>query len=170
MNIQSCFKIAYVVKTHGLKGEVTLSLLPECPSLDQVRSAFVEIRSQLVPHFVESTSVKGTRAYVKFEGINSPELADALKGCSIYLDRRLRPELPKGEYYNDELIGFEVIDRVSGSLGIVKEILETGANRHVALLRNGKEVLIPMNGPFIKSVNKSKKQIRVELPEGLLEL
>jgi 16S rRNA processing protein RimM len=170
MNIQSCFKIAYVKKTHGLKGEVTLSLLPECPSLGEIKSLFVQVDSQLVPYFIESASVKGTQAYVKLEGIQSPEAAIALKGCSLYLPKSLRPDLPKGKFYHDEIVGFEVIDSVSGTLGTVHEILETGVNRHVAILRDGKEVLIPMNGPFIKSINKSKKQIRVELPDGLLEL
>jgi 16S rRNA processing protein RimM len=170
MNVDSCFKIAYVMKIHGLKGEVTLSLLPECPDLGEVHSVFLQVRSQLVPCFIESVSVKGIRAYIKFEGVNSPEGAMALKGCSVYLPKTVRPALPKGEYYNDELTGFEVMDPVHGSLGTVREVLETGANKHLAIIRNGREVLIPMNGPFIKSVNKSKKQVRVEVPDGLLEL
>jgi 16S rRNA processing protein RimM len=48
--------------------------------------------------------------------------------------------------------------------------MEAGPNRFLVVDHKGKEVLIPINGPFIKSVNKSKKKITVELPEGFLEL
>ncbi len=48
--------------------------------------------------------------------------------------------------------------------------MEAGPNRFLVMDHNGKEVLIPINGPFIKSVNKSKRKITVELPEGFLDL
>ncbi len=170
MNVDSCFPIAYVLKSHGLKGEVTLTLLPECPSFDGIQSVFLQIRSQLVPHFIESSSVKGIRAYVKFEGVNSAEDAEGLRGSSIYLPRSLRPGLPKGEFYSDEVKGFTVEDARIGLLGSVTEVLETGAGRHLVVVHQGKDVLIPLNGPFIKSVNKLKRSIRVDLPDGLLDL
>jgi len=170
MNIKSCFQIAYVMKTHGLKGEVTLTLLPECPTLDGLKSVFLQAGSNLVPYFIETASVKGTRAYVKLEGVDSSTSAAELKGCSIFIPKNLRPAREKGEFYSDEVVGFEVVDATLGNLGTVKEVMETGANRHLVILRNGHEVLIPLNGPFIKGVNRSKSQIRVELPDGLLDL
>jgi 16S rRNA processing protein RimM len=170
MHVDSCFKIAYVVKAHGLKGELTLALLPECPDLSGLSPVFLEIKNQLVPQFIETASVKGTKAYVKFEGVDSLDSAHALKGCSLYLPIKHRPGLPKGQFYGDEVAGFEVVDATLGSLGTVKEVLETGASRHLVVLRDAREVLIPLNGPFIKSLNKSKKRILVDIPEGLLEL
>lgn len=170
MTLDACFKIAYVTKTHGLKGEVTLTLLPDCPALDGIDVFFLEIKGTLVPHFRESLSVQGNKAYIKWEGINTPEAASALKGTSLYLPRKLRPSLPKGEFYSDEVTGFEVIDLSAGTLGKVKEVQEIGPNRHLVVDHEGKEVLIPVHGPFIQSVNKSRKRISVELPEGFLDL
>ena len=170
MNVDSCYQIAYVLKAHGLKGEVTLTLLPECPALESLESVFLEIRSQLVPHFIASCSTKGVKAYVKFEGVNSPEAAEGLKGSAIYIPKNMRPGLAKGEFYDDEITGFAVEDTKLGPVGTVREVLVTGAGNHLVVLHNGKDALIPMNGPFIKSVNKSKKVIRVDLPDGLLDL
>lgn len=170
MNPDSCFKIAYVMKTHGLKGEVTLALLPECPDLDSIDVFFLERKGHLVPHFPQSISIKGTKAYVKWEGVDSPEAAATLKGISVYLPKKLRPSLPKGEFYNDEVIGFEVSDGTLGLLGKVTEIQESGVARHLVVDHSGKEIMIPLNGPFIKSLNKSKKRITVDLPEGFLDL
>ncbi|MBL7850259.1 MAG: 16S rRNA processing protein RimM [Cyclobacteriaceae bacterium] len=170
MNVDACFKIAYVMKSHGLKGEVTLALLPLCPDLETMDAYFLEIGGQLVPHFLQAVSVKGTKAYVKFEGVDTPEAAAALKGASVYMPKKSRPSLPKGEFYNDEVIGFEVVDTNQGTLGKVSEIQETGISRHLVVDREGKEVMIPLNGPFLKSLNKSKKRITVELPDGFLDL
>ena len=170
MKFEDCFKIAYIVKTHGLKGEVTLSLSAECPDLHDVDSLFLDVRGQLVPHFVQSVSMKGAKAFIKLEGINTLEDAFSLKGSSVYLSKKMRPSQPRGKFYNDEVVGFEVTDLVQGPLGFVKEVQENGANRHLIVLYLGREIMIPLNGPFIKGVNKTAKRFSVELPDGFLDI
>jgi 16S rRNA processing protein RimM len=78
--------------------------------------------------------------------------------------------LGRGEFYDDEITGFAVNDEVTGDLGKVREIIEAGPNKLIAVDNGVKEVLIPVNGPFIKSINKSRKTIIVELPDGFLDL
>lgn len=170
MKFDDCFKIAYVLKTHGLKGEVTLSLGPECPDLEDLTSIFLEVKGQPVPYFIQSISPKGTKAFIKLEGVNSIDEAAPLKGCSVYIPKAFRPALPRGEFYNDEVIGFEVADQIQGPLGAVKEVQENGANRHLIVLYLGREIMIPLNGPFIKHINKTSRTFTVELPDGFLEI
>jgi 16S rRNA processing protein RimM len=170
MTIEDCFKIGYIAKTHGLKGEVTIVMTPECPDLDELKSVFAEINKTLVPYFFESISLKGDKAFIKFEDVNSIDQANLLKGSSLYLPKSERAKLSRGEFYNDEVVDFEVTDSEVGAIGKVIEVFESGPNRFLVVDHNGKEVMIPLNGPFIKSVNKSKKKISVELPEGFLEI
>jgi 16S rRNA processing protein RimM len=170
MKIEDCFKIGYVAKTHGLKGEVTLAMSSECPDLSKLKSVFIEVNQNLVPFFFETVSEKGDKAFIKFEDVNTIDQANELKGCSLYLQKNERPKLTRGEFYNDEVIGFEVTDKEAGSLGLVSEIYENGPNRFLMIDFQGKEIMIPLNGPFVKSVNKSKKKIGVELPEGFLDI
>src|SRR6478736_1171111 len=141
MKTEECFKIGYVSKTHGLKGEVTIVLSPECPELDLVKSLFVEIKQSLVPFFLEEVSEKGDKAFIKFEDVNSIEKANELKGCSLYLPKSERAKLGRGEFYNDEVVGFEVSDKEAGFLGLVTEIFENGPNRFLMVDWNGKEVM-----------------------------
>lgn len=169
MDINSCFKIGYIAKTHGLKGGVTATFI-EAGEFDSLESVFIEIKHSLVPYFIETYSDRGEKGFITFEGVNTFEQAEALKGCSIYLPKTVRPKLKRGDFYNDEVIGFEVEDLYAGFLGEVKEIMESGPNRLLSVDRSGKEVLIPINSPFIKSVNKSKKKIQTELPAGFLDL
>lgn len=169
MNKETCYKIGYVAKTHGLKGEVTL-IITEAVDLENVRSLFLEIRNNLVPYFIEHFSDRQDKVFIKFEEVNTAEQAALLKGASIYLDKSLRPKLVRGEFYDDEIIGFTAEDSTSGVLGTVTGVIQSGASRLIQIDNNGKEVLIPVNAPFITSVNKSKKKIALDLPEGFLEI
>jgi len=160
MEKDKSFKIGFIARSHGLKGEVTLVLGPDCPDLGTVKSLFVETAGSLVPFFIEAVSVRGTKAFLKLEEVNTPERADSLKGSSLYLPKTERPKLDRGDFYSDEVIGFEVSDVEMGPLGTVNDVLENGPMRYLSVLHNGKEVMIPVNGPFITSVNKAKKKIQ----------
>jgi 16S rRNA processing protein RimM len=169
MDIRDSYKAGYVIKTHGLKGEVTIAILPECPDLAGIEALFLERKQQLVPYIVETVSLKGNKAFLKLEDVNTLEEATELKGSSIYLPKTQRPKLAKGEFYADEVIGFEVADE-QRVLGTVKEVVEAGPNRFLALDVDNRETLIPVSGPFIKSVNRTSKKIKVELPDGFLDI
>lgn len=170
MDISDCFKIGYVARTHGLKGEVTIVLGQECPDLTSAKSILLERNNQLIPFIIETVSIKADKSFLKLEDIHSIDEAQALKGSSLYLPRKERPKLPKGEFYNDEVIGYEVIDESTGILGAVHDVFEQGANRHLIIYRDAKEIMIPVTGPFITGINKTKKNISVDLPDGFLEI
>jgi 16S rRNA processing protein RimM len=169
MEKAKCFKIGYVAKTHGLKGEVTIMYTDDA-DLESIKSVFVEQNDNLVPYFIDHVSSRLDKAFVKFEDVNTLEAANQLKGCSVYLDKTLRPKLKKGEFYDDEVIDFVVEDEELGLLGSIKEVVASGPNRLLSIDYLGKEVLVPINGPFIQSVNKTKKKIIVQLPDGFLDL
>ena len=170
MTLKESFKIGFIAKTHGLKGEVTIHMTPECPDLTEFKSCFVEKNQNLIPYFLETVSLKGDKAFIKLEDVDTIEQASDLKGCSLYLPKAEREKLGRGEFYNDEVIGFEVTDNEAGAIGLVREVFESGPNRFLMIDHQGKEVMIPLNGPFIKGVNKSKKKINVELPDGFLDI
>jgi len=168
MTFEDCFKIGYISKTHGLKGEVTAVFEVEI-EWEDLTSLFIDSRGSLVPYFVEKISGTSSKPFIKFEGIQSLEHASALKGCSIYILKAARAKPKRGEFYDDEVVGFKVEDKNLGLLGLVKEIQSQGANRLLSIFQGPKEILIPINAPFITSINKTKKLILVELPEGFLD-
>jgi len=169
MEKEKCFKIGYVAKTHGLKGEVTLNM-SEDVDFNTFKSVFIEQQGSLVPYFISSFSDRGDKVFIKFDDIDTSEKATLLKGSSIFLPKEVRPKLKRGEFYDDEVIGFTVIDENLGELGEITEVSSAGPNRLLTLLFNGKEVLIPVNSPFVISSNKTKKIIKVVLPDGFLDI
>ena len=169
MTFEDCFKVGYISKTHGLKGEVTAIMEVEAV-LEDATSLFLDLKGTLVPYFVEKISGTPGKLFIKLEGVQSLEQASSLKGCSLYMLKSTRAKLKRGEFYDDEIVGFEVKDKNWGFLGEVKEIQSQGANKLLAIIQNGKETLIPIQGPFITSINKTKKSILVELPDGFLDI
>ena len=138
--------------------------------LSSLDSVFLEQNNRLVPYFIETVSGQGGKAFLKFEGIDSAEAAKLISKQSVYVSKSLRPQREPGEFYDDEINDFEVVDAHLGVLGKIDGVVAAGPNRLLSLEYHGKEVLIPTNGPFIKSINKTRKKIEVELPEGFLEI
>ena len=171
MEIESCFKIGWIVKPHGLKGEVTVMLEDDAPGdFSSIESIFIEQNNRLVPYFIQAISFHGKKAYVKFDDINSAEDAGRISKQSLYIQKALRPTARRGEFYDDEVIDFEVHDEEKGLLGKIREVMQAGPNRLLVVDYNNKEVLIPVNGPFITNINKTKKRVSTSLPQGFLEI
>ena len=171
MDLSSSYKVGYVLKPHGLKGEVTISLEADAPDFSEVESIFLEKDNRLVPYFIESISIRDTKAFVKFEEVDSMDDAQAISKRALYLPKSTRPKSGRGEFYDDEVVGFDVEDESAGHLGKVTAVVDAGTNKLLVVVSAlGKEVLVPVNGPFITSINKSKKKIAVSLPEGFLDI
>lgn len=171
MTTETCYKIGFIMKPHGLKGQVTISLDPEAPrDFEEIDTVFLDLKEKLLPFFIEAISLKGNKAFLKLEGIDTPEDAQRVSKSSIYLPKSTRPKSGRGEFYDDEVIGFEVVDSALGMLGPITEIVVAGPNKLLSVSYHQKEVLIPLNSPFIEGVNKSKKKVTVTLPDGYLEI
>jgi 16S rRNA processing protein RimM len=169
MDIKECFKVGYISKTHGLKGEVT-AIFQDDFDWDELTSIFLEFNGSLVPYFLESVSDRGDKSFLKFEGIDSLKEADGLKGRGVFLPKSIRPKLKRGQFYDDEVVGFSVEDEIMGEMGIVSEVQSHGLNRLLVIIYKQKEILVPIDSPFVTSVNKSHKSIKLKLPEGYLEV
>ena len=171
MNIGECFHLGYVIKKHGLNGEVNVLLDVDFPDQYQnMESVFVEINDKLVPFFIDRISVKGNKAVVKFEDVDSADDADDLKGFKLYLPVTLLPKLNDDKFYYHEIIGFRVMDEVLGDVGEVKDVYTSVKQDLLAVDHQGREVLIPVNDGIVKGVNRELGHLLVTMPEGLLDI
>jgi 16S rRNA processing protein RimM len=171
MKKDALVKVGFIMRPHGLKGEVTARLTPECPDLREARFLVVELPKQGQKHLLlESVNVQGDKTYLKFEGFNSVEDVGDLQKCSLLLPKSQLPHLAKGEFYDDDVSGFTVVDANYGPLGSLREIVRTGAVRMLSVSYQGRELLIPINEHFVTGINRRKKEVAVTLPEDYLEI
>lgn len=172
MTKEECFYLGKIVKKYSFKGELLAKLDTDQPELfEDLDAVFVQVRNSLVPFFVEHSQLhKSDLLRLKFEDVNSEEEADHLIKSELYLPLSLLPKLEGNKFYFHEVIGFTVKDVNFGNIGTITSINDSTAQALFVIDRNGKEILIPMNDEFIKKVNRSKKTIVVETPEGLIDL
>jgi 16S rRNA processing protein RimM len=172
MRKEDCFYLGKIVRKHSFKGEVVIKLDTDEPELYQeMESVYVDFGNNLVPFFIEKSSLhKGNQLRVRFEDVNSEADADAILKSDIYLPLTLLPKLSGDQFYFHEIIGFKVVDRNFGVVGIIVKINETAAQPLFEIDREGTVILIPMVDEFIKKVDRENKKIEVQTPEGLIEL
>ncbi|WP_374548725.1 ribosome maturation factor RimM [Flavobacterium sp.] len=172
MRKEECFYLGKIAKKFSFKGEVLIYLDTDEPEqYDKMESVFVEFNKNLVPFFIENSSIhKGDFLRVKFEDVDSEQDADELIGCHIYLPLSMLPKLEGNKFYFHEVIGFEVIDERLGNIGKIVSINDSTAQPLFEIDFQGKEILIPMIDHFIIEVNREEKKILLKTPEGLVDL
>ncbi|MBA6151580.1 ribosome maturation factor RimM [Gelidibacter maritimus] len=169
---KDCFYVGKIVKKYSFKGELLIKLDTDEPEMfEDMESIFVDLRNNLVPFFIESSQLhKSELLRIKFEDVDTEQDADALLKSELYLPLEFLPKLDDDKFYFHEIIGFTVEDVNFGKVGTVKSVNDSTAQALFEIDRDGIEILIPMNDDFIKKVDKKKKMITVDTPEGLIEL
>ncbi len=110
---------------------------------------------------------------VKVAGIDDRDIAQKLVGSEIFVNESVLPELPEGDFYWRDLIGMSVVNTKGYDLGVVSDLMETGANDVLVVKANlndgfgKKERLIPyLLDQVIESVSAENKQICVDWDPG----
>jgi 16S rRNA processing protein RimM len=120
-----------------------------------------------VPMEVENTWMHGDHLILKFKGVDTISDAEKLAGAEVAIPFEQRANLAEQEFYQSDLIGCEVVDAAGRSLGVVTDFQETGG---AALLQVGENLLIPFAKSICTKIDLDRKQITVNLPDGLLDL
>jgi len=172
MQKKDCFYLGKIVKKYSFKGEVLIKLDTDEPELyEHLDALFIDLRNNLVPFFIESSQLhKSELLRVKFEEVDTELDADSILKCDVFLPLKFLPKLEDDKFYFHEVVGYTVEDVNFGKVGIIKSINDTSSQALFEIDREGIEILIPMNDDFIKKVDKKKKLIIVETPEGLIDL
>jgi len=167
-----CFYLGKIVKKYSFKGEVLAKLDTDQPELyENLDSILVELRGNLIPFFIEQSQLHKTELLrIKFEEVDTEQDADLILKSDLYLPLEFLPQLNDDKFYFHEVVGFTIEDSNYGKVGILKSINDSTAQALFEIDRDGTEILIPMNDEFIKKVDRKKKTILVETPEGLIDL
>lgn len=163
--------MARMGRTHGLDGSIfvdQLSLTPD--ELEQI-DAFVwrDREGKERPLRLRTARVMGHRVVVRFAGIETKEDAQALVNGELRAERDRVPDAGPGQAYTFQLVGLRMVDTRGREIGVVKDILRTGAHP-VYVVAGAREILVPSSGPIVQRVDLEAGVITVDLPEGLEEL
>lgn len=164
-------RLGKLVAAHGLKGELVLKHdLGKKSSLKGLQSVFIEEKKNtFLPWFIATSRIKNDEeTYIKFEGVDVREAAIKLTQKNVWVtEDEFKKMSAKSSPVN--LLGYIIVTEKK-VLGKILEVIEQPHQLLFRLEINNKEALIPMNDNTLKKIDYKKKEVIVQLPEGLLDI
>jgi 16S rRNA processing protein RimM len=163
-----------VVKTQGRRGEVAGEILSDVPDRFALGMKLLALprngESRRELEVEELWPHKGLLV-LKFAGVDSISEAETLVGCELQVPNSQRSELQPGWNYVSDLVGCTVLDQ-GREIGRLEDVQFGAGEAPLLIVRDAaKRVLeIPFAGAYLESVDVTRKQILMKLPEGLLEV
>ena len=165
---EEVYRIGRLGKAHGIKGEVSLQFDDDVFDRVDAEYLVLDVEGILVPFFMEEYRFRSdTVALVKFCDVDTQQRASELTGCDVYFPRALADEDEEHVSYA-MLVGFDIVDvRTGNKVGTIAAIDDATVNL-LFELEDGR--LIPASDDLISNIDMKQGEIRMNIPEGLLEL
>ena len=169
--MEKVFQVGIISSTHGVRGEVKVF-----PTTDDMKR-FKKLKEVLLDTGKETLTleIEGVKFFkqfviLKFKGYDNIDDIVKYRGKSLFVPRENAVKLQKDEYFIADLIGLKVVNEDGSFTGVLKDVMETGANDvYIVEGEDGKEVLIPAIKDCILQVDFEKEQVLVHLLDGLLD-
>lgn len=163
-------QVGVITQTHGIRGEVKVF-----PTTDDV-NRFKKLKEVILDNGKErlTMTIEGVKffkkyAILKFKGYDSINDIEKYKGAKLFVTRDNAVKLKKDEYFVADLIGLKVVSDNGDDLGVLKDVLETGANDvYVVEMADGKEVLFPAIKECVLKIDMEASVITVHVMDGLM--
>jgi 16S rRNA processing protein RimM len=156
-------------RSHGIRGDLLLDVLTDFPERLKP-GTYLYVGDKKQPIKISHRRPHNDGLLLGFEGVTNTEHASKYRAQTVYVRAVDRPALPEGEYYHHQIIAMNVVDEAGTPLGVITEIIETGAN-DVYVVKNeaGREILLPALKHVLLDVNLETKTMRVHLLPGLVD-
>lgn len=169
MDVQDFVEVGKIVKTHGVNGEVIVELDNPAILEDTTEPVVLEIEGLRVPFFIsQARAVSAQRARVQFDCTHTEQRAKTLVGCKFFVSPDVFDDIDDEYASPSAIVGFTVVDKRHGDIGKVLSV--DNLNINPIMVVGEKQTLIPFHPEFVSKIDFRKRQVRVALPDGLLNL
>lgn len=166
---EEVYKIGVFNKPHGIKGELQFTFTDDI--FDRVNCDYLIclLDGILVPFFIEEYRFRSdTTALMKLEGVDSDRQARMFTNVEVFFPKKYLDEDDNEVLTWQYFIGFRVLDKQHGDLGEITAVDDSTMNILFYIEKDGEELLLPAHEEFIRNIDKKKREILVQIPEGLL--
>ncbi len=169
--MEAYFRVGIFSSTHGLKGE--MKVYPTTDDMHRfslLKKVYLETEKGLVPAEVSHVRYFKNMVILKLKEFGDINEILPYKGCGILVAREDAVKLPENRYFIADLIGSEVSTDEGRRLGILTDVLQTGANDVFIVKGEKKEYLLPNIPDCILKVDVEAARILVHMMDGLEDL
>jgi 16S rRNA processing protein RimM len=159
-----------ITKVSGYEGAVSVKLERNfTENIPEMESVFLEIEGRPVPFFISDIDYSGADILkLTFEGYDSDTKVNEFRGCKVFLESASVSDGRRDDY---NLEGYKVYVGDNNLLGLITDVIENPGQWLINVQSSGKKnILIPLHEDFIVSIDKRKKVIIMDIPEGLTEI
>lgn len=170
--MEELLRVGIISSTHGIHGEV--KVFPTTEKIERfkkLKQVILDTGEQQRTLEVERVKFFKQFVILKFKGIDNINEIEPYRGKDLLVTREYAIPLEEGEYFIADLIGLRVVSDQGKELGILKDVLQTGANDvYIVERKEGKDLLIPAILQCILKTDLEEKQMTVHLLDGLEDL
>ncbi|MCC8024354.1 MAG: ribosome maturation factor RimM [Clostridium sp.] len=170
--MEDMLRVGVISSTHGVKGEVKVfPTTDDAARFKELKEVILDTGKEQIPLTIEQVKFFKKMVILKFKGYDNINDIEKYKSRNLLIPREKAVELGPDEYFITDLIGLKVITDQGEPLGVMKDVLETGANDvYIVELENGKELMVPAIGDCILDINLEEQTMKIHLLEGLMDL
>ena len=153
-------QVGIIGAPHGIQGNMRVRLVTDFP--DRLPGiAQVYLGDEEKPRRLRSLSIGGENsAIIHVAGIASREEAGLFRGEPLYIDIRDAKPLDADEYYWHQLIDMTVVTPEGETLGVLRSIMQTGANDvYIVAQPDGKDLLLPAIRDVVLEIDVPNKRM-----------
>ncbi len=164
-------RVGVIANTHGIRGEVKVfPTTDDVTRFNKLKQIFIDTGKELMELEISAVKYFKNLVILKFKGIDNINDIEKYKGKDLLITRENAVPLEENEYFIYDIIGAEVIEENNNIVGILKEVLTTGANDvYVVKTPEGKEILLPVIPDCVKEINVEEKKVIISLMPGLAD-
>ncbi len=165
-------RVGVISSTHGIKGEVKVfPTTDDAARFKKLKTVILDTGREQMTLNIQSVRFFKNMVILKFKEFNDIDEIGKYKGRDLLIHRDQAVKLEPNENFIVDLIGLSVVTDEGEDFGIMKDVLQTGANDvYVIEHKSGKEYLFPAIKDCILKVDLEKKEMTVHVMDGLLDL
>lgn len=169
--MEDMLRVGIIANTHGIKGEVKVyPTTDDMERFKQLKQVILDTGKEHKPLEISSVRYFKQMVILKFKGIDNINDIERYKGKDLLITRGQAVPLAENEYFIFDIIGADVITTKDEKLGVLEEVLQTGANDvYLVKTLENKEILLPVIPDCVKEIDPENKKVVVEIMEGLMD-
>lgn len=164
-------QVGVITSTHGVRGEVKVFPTTDDPNrFKRLKEVILDTGKEEMVLEIEGVKFFKQFVILKFKGFDNINDIETYRQKSLYVTRKNAVRLKRDEYFIADLMGLKVLDEQETQIGVLKDVMETGANDvYIIEMMDGKELLLPAIKQCILNVDIENGFMQVHILEGLLD-
>ncbi len=168
--MEEVLQVGVITTVHGVRGEVKVfPTTDDVNRFKKLKEVILDTGREKITLEIEGVKFFKQMVILKFKGIDTLDDVAKYRQAGLYVTRSNAVKLDRDEYFIADLIGVEVYDESDQLIGVLEDVIATGANDvYTIRMTDGRELLLPAIKQCVLDVDVQGRRMKVHVLEGLL--